>query len=343
VDRQRIYRLIFTLAGLYNILLGLWAALFPRAFFSLLDLGDPSHPGIWACLGMVVGLYGLVYLQVALTHPAHRISAVTIGGTSIAYDFTRVLIAIGLAGKILGPIGFVLAVRSGEFPMRLLSLLAFDDLIWWAPFAMYLIDGEPAGVWLRRHAPQICAVMHVAAAAATFFWIRGGSEAVSDDIARAHFIRSHVITWRAAWIIWMMAAASLIGFFCWWAAWAVRPRLTATALMIAFAAIAADYFADASFIAWMPDRYADVARGTRFISEVVANGLYSMAGAMMMLATPRLPPRIGLWGWSVWLSGFALAVCGAARWDAGVVASSGVLLVLFTPWVWIAGRALDHA
>ena len=332
----QVYRLIFTLAGVYNIAFGLWAALFPHAVFRLLDLGVPSHPGIWACVGMVVGLYGLVYLQVAFTDPARRRSALVIGTRRVEYDFTRFLIALGLLGKILGPIGFVLAVRSRELPARMLSLLVFDDLIWWAPFALYLIDDTAIADAIRRRAPRTCASVHVVTAGATLLWIRGGSEAVADPSARADFIAGHAATWRAGWVLWMIAAVTLIGFYCWWAARSDKPRLAAAALGVAFAAIAADFFADALFIAWMPDRYADVARVTTFVSEVVANGLYSIAGAMLMLASPRLPATFRLWGWSIWCSGFALAAFGAVPWDAGIVGASAVLLGLFIPWVWLA-------
>ena len=113
VSRAQIYRVIFILAGAYNIVLGAWAVLAPRALFEVFDLGAPSHPGIWACLGMVIGLYGLIYLQVAFTDPKRRSSAVVIGKRRIEYDVTRFLIGIGLVGKILGPIGFVLALRNG--------------------------------------------------------------------------------------------------------------------------------------------------------------------------------------------------------------------------------------
>src|SRR5262245_23844304 len=85
VTRVETYRIIFTLAGLYNIVFGLWAALAPRAFFWLVDLGEPAHPAIWACLGMVVGLYGLIYLQVAYTDPARRSSALLLGGRRFEY------------------------------------------------------------------------------------------------------------------------------------------------------------------------------------------------------------------------------------------------------------------
>ena len=58
---SQIYRLIFAAAAAYNILFGLWASLFPYAFFKILNIDPPRYPGIWACLGMVVGLYGVGY------------------------------------------------------------------------------------------------------------------------------------------------------------------------------------------------------------------------------------------------------------------------------------------
>jgi len=338
-----VYRLIFTLAGVYNIVFGLWAALFPHALFRLLDLGEPSHPGIWACLGMVVGLYGLVYLQVAFTDPSRRRSALTFSGRRVEYDFTRFLIAIGLVGKTLGPIGFVIAVHNRELPVRMLTLLVFDDLIWWPAFLFYLIDDTAIADGLRRHAPQICSVVHAATAAATLVWIRGGSEAVADSSRRAAFIASHAATWRAGWVLWMIAAVTLVGFYCWWMARSTRPRLAGAALGVAFAGLAADFFADSLFIGWMPDRYAEVARLTTWVSEVVANGLYSVTGTMLMLASPPMPATFRLWGWSIWVSGFTLAVFGATRWDAGIVATSAMLLALFIPWVWLAGRRFEAA
>src|SRR5678815_3125619 len=266
VSRPQIYRIIFTLAGAYNIMIGLWAAIAPRGLFELLDLGPPSHPGIWACLGMVIGLYGLIYLQVAFTDPKRRVSAVIVAGRSIEYDVTRFLIGMGLAGKILGPIGFILAVRNGELPLRLIPLIALDDLVWWVPFTLYLIDGTAIATALARHAPRLCSVVHVVAAGATLAWISGGSEAEPNPAARAAYIAAHVQAWRAAWFIWMIAAISLGGFFCWWAAGSLKPRLARIALVIGCIGILVDFFADALFIGWIPDGYSSYAQFTTIVS-----------------------------------------------------------------------------
>ena len=84
-------------------------------------MAPPRYPSIWACLGMVVGLYGAVYaLAAARLHVA------------------KPLVAIGLAGKVLGPAGWLLAVRSGEWPVRTFTLITFNDVIWWVPFTLLL-------------------------------------------------------------------------------------------------------------------------------------------------------------------------------------------------------------
>ena len=121
---SRVYRLIFAAAAAYNIVFGLWASLAPRAFFALFHLQPATYPAIWACLGMVVGIYGVGY-----AYAAWRLDR--------AFPF----IAIGLAGKVLGPIGWVMSVHSGELPFRTFPLIVFDDLMWWLPFAMFLLEG----------------------------------------------------------------------------------------------------------------------------------------------------------------------------------------------------------
>jgi hypothetical protein len=86
-----------------------------------------NHPQIFACLGMVVGLYGLIYLEVA------RVP-----------ERGWLLAAVGLIGKILGPIGLLQLIRSGTWPLSTIVFSLTNDLIWWIPFGIYLYDSWPA-------------------------------------------------------------------------------------------------------------------------------------------------------------------------------------------------------
>src|SRR6478736_1416056 len=93
------YRLIFGLAAIYNVAFGLWTCLWPQTFFEWMKMVPPNYPSLWSCLGMVVGLIG----------------------------------------KILGPIGWVLAVKSGEWPWHTFPLVLCNDVVWWVPFALFLV------------------------------------------------------------------------------------------------------------------------------------------------------------------------------------------------------------
>lgn len=99
--RSMIYRPIFDLAALYNIALGIWACFWPRDLFARLEMPPPNYPSLWQCLGVVVVLYGILYASAA----RHL-------------DRAKLIIAVGLAGKILGRIGMFFAVRSGESGAR---------------------------------------------------------------------------------------------------------------------------------------------------------------------------------------------------------------------------------
>jgi len=102
---------------------GLYAAWDPQWLFRFAHLPLQNHPQIFACLGMVVGLYGIVYLEVA------RVP-----------ERGWPLVAVGLTGKLLGPIGLAGLILSGQWPIATIVLCLSNDLIWWIPFALYLKD-----------------------------------------------------------------------------------------------------------------------------------------------------------------------------------------------------------
>lgn len=127
IPRQRMHRAVFIAAGLYNIAWGLYAAADPQWLFRFAGMEPLNHPEFFACLGMVIGLYGVLYLEVA-RRPAHG----------------WLLAAVGLAGKVLGPAGAVVMVTTGQWPPAAIMLCVMNDFIWWVPFALYLRDAWPA-------------------------------------------------------------------------------------------------------------------------------------------------------------------------------------------------------
>ncbi len=318
--RSKIYRLVFRLAAIYNIAFGVWACLFPQAFFAKLEMAPPNYPSIWQCLGMVVGLYGVLYANAA----RHL-------------DRAKLIIAVGLAGKILGPIGMFMAVRAGEWPLRALTLLVFNDFIWWLPFTLFLLEGTRAGQRLRASAPWACAVLNAAAALAMLLVLRGGTEAVPQAAQRAAYIAEHAPQWRASWAVWMMAGVSLIAFFAWWGAWLSLPRLVFAALTLGAAGLVCDLFAESLFIGWLPHRIDTIAPFASLLTGAAANGLYSVAGALLTLGTRALHGLLRVWAWAVWVSGFALTISTVSGSVSGMMISTAALMTLLCPWVAVFG------
>lgn len=126
MPRRRAHRALFVAAGVYNIGWGLYSALDPQWLFRFTGMPPSPYPDIFACLAMVVGLYGLVYFEVA---------RVPERGFALAL--------VGLVGKVLGPIGMAKSTLSGAWPMSAWVLCLTNDLIWWVPFTLYLRDAWP--------------------------------------------------------------------------------------------------------------------------------------------------------------------------------------------------------
>jgi hypothetical protein len=109
------------MAAFYNALWGAWVVLFPFHLFDLTHMARPNYPELWQCVGMIVGCYAVGYFFASFN----------------AYRYWPV-IAVGLLGKILGPIGFAKALIEGTFsPWFGLNILT-NDLIWWIPFTLML-------------------------------------------------------------------------------------------------------------------------------------------------------------------------------------------------------------
>ena len=123
MKRRKFHQVTFLLAGIYNILWGLWVSLDPNWLFRFAKMELPNYPEIFVCVGMVVGLYGVVYLEIA-RRPERGF----------------LLALVGFVGKILGPIGAIYYVSIGKWTFNALIMNLTNDFIWLIPFAIYLFD-----------------------------------------------------------------------------------------------------------------------------------------------------------------------------------------------------------
>lgn len=312
--RAPVYRLIFALAAAYGIGFVLWATLTPNSFFDLFQLARPRSSALWSTLGIVLGLYGVAY-----AYSGWRL------------DRARPFIAIGLAGKILVPIGWVLAVHGGHLPARTFALIALDDIVWWLPFALFLLEGSALGRRIRDTAPYACALINLVAAAVLAV-VLGPVLTVGDLQTRAAFVVDHSLIWRLGWGIWIAAALSLVAFYAWWGARIASPELALVALAVAIVGLTFDTAAESLFIGWLPRDFDRIAQTATVLTGGMANGLYTIAGVLLTLGTGSFRGRFLLWTWAVWTAGILVSAFSFAGHLSGIALSTAALFILFCPW-----------
>jgi hypothetical protein len=110
-------------AGLYNLLFGAWVVIWPSSIFSWLGMDPPTYLFLWQCIGMIVGVYGIGYLAASRDPMRHW-----------------PIVLVGFLGKILGPIGFLQTAMAGDIPWSFGFVIIFNDLIWWIPFSIILLN-----------------------------------------------------------------------------------------------------------------------------------------------------------------------------------------------------------
>lgn len=125
-DRRR-HRAVFVAAGVYNLLWGAGTVIWPQWLFTFAGMPPANHPQAFACVGMVVGLYGVAYLEVARRPEEGWVMA-----------------AVGLTGKVLGPLGLAYLLLTRQWPLATVVLCLTNDVVWWLPFGRYLRDAWPA-------------------------------------------------------------------------------------------------------------------------------------------------------------------------------------------------------
>lgn len=181
-------------------------------------------------------------------------------------------------------------------------------------------------------APLACALANLVAALALAFVLAPATPLVADVAERERYVREHLVAWRVGWGTWMLAGASLIWMYAWWRRRVDAPRWV---LAIALAGIAADWTAELMLIAGAPDRYADVAPIAFALTGAVANGLYTLAGIQLTLATP-LGLGARAYAALMWSAGLSLSAGAILSIPLVTAIASAELFVLFVPWcLWL--------
>jgi hypothetical protein len=203
-----------------------------------------------------------------------------------------------------------------------------------------------------RYAPTaayIAAALNLAAGLVMLLALRYGIPAGDSDLsARIAYVGDHVLVWRVGWLVWNLAAISLLGFFVVLAArWRVRaPILCGLALLCAAAGLAADLAAETILAVVSPglrgETYAVVESIAVALTGYLGNGLYAVGGILLTIAGRRDLPPVLLWlAAAVWAIALWLSVATLVSSNAGQFASAAALMPLFVLWAALTGRWLS--
>lgn len=118
---NKLASMVLKTAAIYNIIWGGFIIFFPNALFDFAGLPRMNYPGVWQCVGMIVGVYGIGY-WVAASDPIRHWP----------------IVLVGFLGKIFGPIGFIQSLYLGVFNLKFGLTIITNDLIWWIPFFLIL-------------------------------------------------------------------------------------------------------------------------------------------------------------------------------------------------------------
>ena len=187
-------------------------------------------------------------------------------------------------------------------------------------------------------APYACAIANLAAVLALALVLAPGTTLVPNVDERVRYIGEHIVAWRAGWLVWMIAAVTLLWFYVWWRARVGGPHV---AVAIAFLGIIADWTAELTLSIAGAEGHASVAAFAFFLTGAVANGLYTIAGVVLTLATP-LGTVARAYAALMWSAGGLLSIGAALDLPLLTAIATAELFALFIPWcVWLGRRLRD--
>ena len=176
--------------------------------------------------------------------------------------------------------------------------------------------------------PIVCAALNFAAAFALVFVLAPATPLVADPVQRLTYIGTHLLEWRLGWMTWIAAALSLLWFYWWW-----RDRINASYWPLIFGGLGlvADVTAELILIVGGIETYLSASPFAFGLTGGVANGLYTVCGIGLTLATP-LSGRERAWAAVMWTAGILLSIGALANIPLITAGATAILFALFCPW-----------
>jgi hypothetical protein len=195
----------------------------------------------------------------------------------------------------------------------------------------------------------VAAGLNLAAAAAMVMMLQPGLPVAGSVLEeRTIYVQERTAAWWAGWLLWHAAALALIAFYVGLAGlwWRRAPMRCGLALLCAAAGLAADVSAVALYMGVAPrlsgEGFEVVERVAGMLSGYVGNGLYTLAGFLLVWAgASQLPRPLLALSVPVWVAGLGLSVATLTQSTDGQFWGTAVLMPAFVLWAGSMGRWLS--
>ena len=206
---------------------------------------------------------------------------------------------------------------------------------------------------MRSRPPALAAwfasATHVFAGLAMATFMRPGLSAPGVSVEdRMAFLADHPALWGFGWILWHAAGISMVTLY---GALVVRwhqrgPIRAAAAAILSAAALAADLCGQSLFLQLPgldPTLFVTLDHTATHLTAYVANGLYSIAGILIVWTGAKELPRPLVWvSFGIWLPGLGMSPAAALGSSWGLVISSAILMPMLVVWTALLGRWLNR-
>ena len=189
------------------------------------------------------------------------------------------------------------------------------------------------------------AAAHFVAAAAMLLFLREGLPGFTEA-RRVAYIAAHPAAWAGGWVLWHIAAISLVALYV-VLALRLRGVLALSSVAVATAGLAIDMICEAKYIGVLPhlrgEEFARLDRELEVLIGYAANGLYTAAFVMIAIAGWRVLPTVAMiLAGPVAGSGFALAIASLQHDARLQTVTSALLFVTLILWMIVIARWLQN-
>ncbi len=311
------------MAAVLNVVLAIVSGLFPDPFFALFATVPPDDPCPWSWVAVAIGACGLLYLYAAWRP-----------------EQADVAIAVGLVSKMMGPIAWLGMLGLGRATPALFPLVVGGDIIWWLPFAWFLLRRTP---WRKTVIAWFSVAAHLAASVGLLL-VAQGTELNTDLAARQQWIVASIGIWVATWTCWSVSSLSLLAVCLAWSDTLRQPgkwRLAEFAAAIVAVGVCFDLAGESVAVTQLtrsglslPD-FAFYARWYQWLSPLVANGLYPVGGIVLSCLawqSGQLRGAAGVAGFAMWSCAIILTIATLVSQTAIMTASGALIMLLYLYW-----------